>query len=126
MRRWNHLRARRLRALRTSHSCAAVPLRRRRHGVYAVLLGPAGQSRLSGFCALLLALLEPGRSFENHRAVLLAVRESPHRPGGHRCPALLTNVRTGSAVLGDLAAVLSIDEVRMGGAAAVLIQDRSA
>ena len=66
----------------------------------------------------------PEGKTEHRRPVLLALRGLPGPAGGHGHPALLAHRPARRRVLGDLAALLPLDQVRLGGAAAAVVQDR--
>ena len=66
----------------------------------------------------------PEGKSQRRRPVLLALRGLPGPAGGDGHPALLAHHPARRRVLGDLAALLPLDQVRLGGPAAALVQDR--
>src|SRR5262245_46781973 len=93
-------------------------------GGRAPLLVAQGEPRLHGRVSLLLALLLADLRLVRDRAVLLALpgQRPPERADRH--PTLLLEPRAGREVVRDLAAVLRVEQVRLGDPVSADLQGR--
>jgi len=120
----HHLRARDVPLFRTGLQSSALPQGRRDPGLHSLLLVAPRQPWLQRAGSLLLALLEPGIPHTNRRSFLLANRRPSQATCGHGGGALLANATAGRALLGSVAHLLLVDQVRLGRSLSGLVQYR--
>jgi len=109
---------------RTGLQSSALPQGRRNPRLHSLLLVAPRQPGLQRAGTLLLALLEPGIPHTNRRSFLLANRRPSQATRGHGGGALLANATAGRALLGSVAHLLLVDQVRLGRSLSGLVQHR--